>query len=116
MSFSFWTQYALALAVVGLMLVGVYVIMQGLRRGRVFGSAGRRLITVLESTMLSQHTAVHVVKAGSRYLLIGASNGAVVTLAELPTEEVDAWLVQQRATGKGARSLIDAVRALRGQP
>ena len=99
MSGGFWFNYFLALVVVALMLLGLWVVVRGLARGRIFASAARRMVTVLESTMLSQHVAVHVVKVGERYLLLGGgNNGALATLAELPPEEVDAWLAAQRET------------------
>jgi flagellar biogenesis protein FliO len=109
MSWSFWVNYFLALAIVGLMLGGLYFIMRGLSRGRVFSSANRRLVTVLETTMLAQHVHVHVLKVGERYLLIGGSNGSVSTLAELGPDEVEGWLAQQRANVAGARSLMAAM-------
>ena len=116
MSTNFWIQYVLALLVVGLMLGGLYALVRGLARGRVLASADRRLITVIESTALAQHTAVHVVKAGKKYLLLGAGNGHVTTLSELPAEEVEAWLAEQRALlGAQRASIADAFKFLRGK-
>jgi flagellar biogenesis protein FliO len=110
MSTGFWFNYALALVVVALMLGGLYIIVRGLARGRLLVSADRRLVTVLESTMLAQHVSVHVVKVGSQYLLIGGGQGHVNTLAQLTAEEVDAWLEQQRLAAGVNRSLLDALR------
>jgi len=117
MSAGFWLQYLVALAVVALMLGGLYAVVRGLARGRLIASADRRLVSVLESTVLSQHAALHVVKAGGKYLLIGASNGGgVTTLGELPAEEVEAWLAQQRSMFSSQQaSLIDAFKYLRGK-
>jgi flagellar biogenesis protein FliO len=116
MSWGFWTNYFLALTIVALMLGGLYVLARGLARGRVFASADRRLVTVLETTMLSQHVLVHVVKVGARYLLIGGSNGSISTLAELAPDEVDGWLAQQRETAATtAQSLKNAVRWVRNR-
>src|ERR1700756_3257386 len=113
MSQNFWFNYFIALVVVALLLTGLYAIVRGLARGRVLVSADRRLVTVLESTVLSQHAAVHAVKAGSRYLLVGATNGSLATLAELPREEVEAWLAEQRtALGATRASLSDALKFL----
>ena len=114
MSWSFWFNYALALFVVALMLVGMWVVVRGLARGRIMAGLNRRMVSVLESTALSQHSALHVVKVGTRYLLIGGTNnGSVTTLAELPVEEVDAWLAQERRALGRAGSLMDAFRQLR---
>jgi flagellar biogenesis protein FliO len=89
---SFWLSDLLALAVVGLMLIGLYAILRGVIRARTLAAVDRRLVTVLESTLLSQQIAVHVIKVGARYLLVGGGNGAVSTLAELPPQDVEAWM------------------------
>src|SRR5215469_2381427 len=116
MSGSFWVNYILALVVVALMLGGLYALVRGLARGRVLASADRRLITVLESTALSQHAAVHVVKAGGHYYILGANQGAVSTLGELPAEEVEAWLADQKTMLAVQRaSFADAFKFLRGR-
>ncbi len=117
MATGFWFQYFAALVVVALMLAGLYAVARGLSRGRVLASSDRRMVTVLESTVLTQHSAVHVVKAGSRYLLLGASNaGGVSTLGELPSQEVETWLAEQRSLFSAQRaSLTDAMKFLRGR-
>ena len=116
MAAGFWLNYFLALAIVGLLLGGLYMIVRGLSRGRVIASAGRRMVTVLESTALAQHSAVHVVKVGKRYLLVGGSNTTVATLAELDPEEVETWLAQQRdALGSGGLSILGAFARVRGR-
>lgn len=110
LSSGFWFNYFLALAVVALLLGGLYMIVRGVARGRVMASAGRRMVTVLESTALAQHSAVHVVKVGKRYLLVGGSNSTISTLAELDPEEVETWLVQQReGLAKGGLSFLGAL-------
>ncbi len=116
MSSSFWLNYVFALLVVALMLGGLYAVVRGLARGRILASADRRLVTVLESTMLSQHAALHVVKVGTKYYLIGGGQGHVSSLVELPPEEVESWLSGQRAIFSDTRkSLVDMVKTLRGK-
>lgn len=116
MSSNFWFQYTIALLVVALMLGGLYALVRGLARGRVLASANRRLVTVIESTALAQHAAVHVVKVGKQYFLLGASNGQVNTLGELTPEEVESWLAEQRTLlGAQRASIADALKFLRGK-
>ena len=116
MSGSFWVNYSLALLVVALMLGGLYALVRGLARGRVLASADRRLVTVLESTALAQHTAIHVVKVGNNYYLLGAGNGHVTTLGELTSDDVETWLAEQRSlVGAQRASLADAFKFLRGK-
>jgi flagellar biogenesis protein FliO len=89
-------QYILALLVVALMLFRLYSVVRALGRGRLVSSTDRRLITVVESTFLAQNTTLHVVKAGERYYLIGGGSGHVSNLAEVPAEQVEPWLREQR--------------------
>ena len=89
-------QYILALLVVALMLFGLYTVVRALGRGRLVASSDRRLVTVVESTFLAQNTTLHVVKAGDRYYLIGGGSGHVSTLAEVPAEQAEPWMHQQR--------------------
>lgn len=106
----FWLQYLFALFVVALMLAGLYAIARGVSRGRVLLSSDRRLLTVIESTALSQHTSLHVVKVGSKYLVIGGSNnGGLTPLAEMPQDEVEAWMAMQRTMVKAQRAQLQDV-------
>ncbi|MEO6835029.1 MAG: flagellar biosynthetic protein FliO [Candidatus Tumulicola sp.] len=96
MSWSFWTNYVLALAIVALVLGALFAIARVVTRRRTFGSTNRRFVTVLESTALSQQTFLHLVKAGNRYLLIGASGANVSTLAEVEPSAIGSWLAHRR--------------------
>ena len=117
MSSGFFAQYIFALVVVALMLAGLYVVVRGIARGRVLLSADRRLVTVLESTMLSQHVSLHMVKVGHRYFLVGGGNAQVSTLAEVPSEDVEPWLASQRSVlGRQPSSLMDAFKTFRRKP
>jgi flagellar biogenesis protein FliO len=117
MTSGFWLSYVFALLVVALLLGGLYLVVRGLARGRILTSANRRLVTVLESTPLSQHSALHVVKVGTKYYLIGGGQGHVTSVAELPTEEVESWLETQRTLLRTTqKSFTDIVKSLRGKP
>lgn len=116
MTSSFWLSYVLALVVVALLLGGLYLVVRGLARGRILTSASRRLVTVLESTPLAQHSALHVIKVGTHYYLIGGGQGHVTSIVELPPEEVESWLENQRALLRTTqKSLADMVKSLRGK-
>jgi flagellar biogenesis protein FliO len=92
----FWLDDLLAFAVVALMLAGLYGILRSVVRRRALSAADRRLVTVLESTMLSQQGALHVVKVGGRYLLVGGGSDSVSALAEVPSQDVEAWIARER--------------------
>jgi flagellar biogenesis protein FliO len=112
----FWGQYLLALAVVALMLFGLYAIVRGLTRGRLLAANEKRLIGVVDSALVSQNTSVHVVKAGSRYLLVGGGSGHLAALGELSGDEVEAWLEEQRRMHAAQmRSVSGLIGRLRGK-
>jgi flagellar biogenesis protein FliO len=107
-------QYILALLVVGLMLFGLYGVVRALGRGRLIASADKRLVSVVESTFLSQNTTLHVVKVLDKYYLVGGGGGHVNTLAEIPPEEVEPWMREQReAFATQTQSLAALLKPLR---
>jgi len=83
---SFWVSYVAKLAIVALALAVLYVLARKLRQARFLGDGGR-CVRVVESTALSQHAALHVVRVGGRYFLIGSATGVDV-LAELRSSDV----------------------------
>lgn len=83
MPWSFWAGYVAKLALVALALAVTYILARWVRRTRFF-ERGDRLVNVVESTALSQHAALYLVRAGSRYFLIGTG---VCMLAELTGAE-----------------------------
>lgn len=85
---TFWMNYALALAVIAAVLAAMFAIARTIGRRRAFPRAAGRFVTILESTMVSPQTSVHVVKAGRRYLLIGVGAAGLATLVELTAEDV----------------------------
>lgn len=113
--FIFRTVYALA--VVGLLLLGFWWVVRSLGRGRLIISAERRLVTVIESTPLTQNTALHVVKIGDRYFAVGGGAGHLSLLTELSAETVEPWMEgHRRALGSQAQSLSALLARLRRPP
>jgi flagellar biogenesis protein FliO len=80
--------YAERLAIVALLLVALCFVAALLRRARLFPRPGR-LVALVDSLALSQHAALYVVRAGTRYFLIGCTAGGLSTLAELPSSDVE---------------------------
>jgi flagellar biogenesis protein FliO len=81
----FWIGYAQRLAVVGLLLAGLYVAARALRRSRFFGRESGSL-AVLETTALSPHAWLHLVRAGRRRFIVGS--GAVTFLTDVSEADV----------------------------
>lgn len=105
-----------ALLVIGVLLFGLWYAARLANRTRIVGSPGKRLVTMLETTFLSQHATLHVVKAGSRHLLIGSGNTGPVLITELPDSDVDQWLDEQRRMlAAPAATLGEIFQRLRGK-
>ncbi|MGH7716921.1 MAG: flagellar biosynthetic protein FliO [Vulcanimicrobiaceae bacterium] len=96
MELAVWIRAITALALVALLLYGLFWALRLLSQGRLLALGRTRLAVVVESTFLSQNTAVHVVKVARRYYLVGASNGHVALITELPADEVDPYVEAQR--------------------
>jgi flagellar biosynthetic protein FliO len=71
----------------GLIFIGLYFVRRWQRGGR--GTGSRRL-RILESKHLSPKQAVHVIQAGHRVFLIGATDHGLSMLSELDPESPDA--------------------------
>ncbi len=79
----------------------IYVVAYLLRRwGSISPLRVRRRVTVVESTRLTQRQALHLVQAGERLLLIGATDQGLALLAELdPLPEPESAAVPQVEDG-----------------
>ncbi len=77
----YWLHYAVAVCTVALLLTALAVASKMLKRAR-FRSHSR--IEVLESIALTPQSSVHVVRVGSKELLVGA--GQVAVLADVSAD------------------------------
>ncbi len=91
-----WAQYIFALIVVAVVLLLFAVLVKALGRGRIVLSTERRLVTVLESTPLGAHGALHVIKVGARYILVASAASGTRQIVEIPADEVEGWMTAQR--------------------
>jgi flagellar biogenesis protein FliO len=89
MPWSFWEAYALKLLILGAMLGALYALGRRLKGAKLFSRGAGRYVTVIESTMLSQHAAIHLLRVGTRYLLIGGGNAGLFKLAEFTAGELE---------------------------
>ncbi len=83
----FWAAYVAKLAVVGLLLTIAYAVARRLKTVRPFGAG--RCLKLLETTALSTQAAIHLVRVGTRYFLIGSA-AEVRVLAELQPSDAGA--------------------------
>jgi len=87
MTWPFWAAYGLRLAVAALVLAVLYVVARSLRNLRLHGAANR-CVVVVETTMLSPQAALHLLRVGERYLLVGSASTGIAVLAELEPSDV----------------------------
>lgn len=103
-----------ALAIVGLLLAVFWWVGRMLGRGRLIVSAEKRLVSVIESTYLSQNTTLHVVKIGDRYYAVGGGAGHLALLGEVPAESVVPWIeTHRRVLGEQTASISALLNRLR---
>jgi len=91
-----WLRAISALALVALLLLGLYWAVRFLAQGRLLALGRSKLVNVIESTFLAQNTSVHVVRIARRYFLVGASSGHVSLISEIPADEVEPFVDEQR--------------------
>jgi flagellar biogenesis protein FliO len=84
-----------AFAVLALVLFALQFFARAGLRQQLSAGAGRRLVTVLESTFLPNGASLHVVKVANKYALVGRSTGAISSLCDIPPESIEAWLAAQ---------------------
>lgn len=80
---SFWINYAFALATVAIVLAGLAIAGRLLKFGGSLSRAHGTHVAIVDSVTISPRASLHVVKAGRRHLLIGATDARVCTLAEI---------------------------------
>lgn len=96
MPLSFWGAYLVKLGILGALLFGLYAIAHRLRVA--FVRSGRRYVEVVETTMLSQHAAVHLLRVGASYLLVGGGAAGLSKLAEFSASELSPTEPKPRST------------------
>lgn len=103
-----------ALALVGLLLVAFWWIARSLGRGRLIVSADKRLVSVIESTYLSQNTTLHIVKIAEKYYAVGGGAGHLAMLGEVPADAVVPWIEShRRALGEQTATISALIGRLR---
>jgi len=83
-------SYLWGLTIVALALAGFYAAARVWRSSRFGSSCKKRLISVVESTVLMPQTVLQVVRIGRRYYALGGGAGRLTLLCELPESEIEA--------------------------
>lgn len=109
MEWTVWLRAISALALVALLLYGLFWATRFVSAGRLLALGRSRLVVVIESTVLSQNTSVHVVRIGRRYYLVGAGSGHVSLISELSAEEIEPFVESQRQTIQAQTARIGAL-------
>lgn len=96
MELTVWLRAISAFALVALLLYALFWATRFISAGRLLALGRSRLVVVVESTVLSQNSSVHVVRIGRRYYLVGSGSGHVSLISELAPEEVEPFVESQR--------------------
>jgi flagellar biogenesis protein FliO len=86
---SFWAAYLVKLALLGALLAALYGLARLLRESRLVPRGRRRHVQLIESAALSPQAAVHLLRIGTRYLLVGGGNACICKLAEFTPGELE---------------------------
>jgi flagellar biogenesis protein FliO len=106
--------YVWALALIGLLLLGLTYGARWLNRTRIIAASGKRLVSVVESTYLAQNVTIHVVKVGDRYYLVGGGSAGVTHIADVPQEAVEPYLeTQRKALGEQRDAMLRLMQRFR---
>jgi flagellar biogenesis protein FliO len=97
-------------------LFGLTYVVRQLNRGRIVASTSRKLVSVVESTFLSQNTTVHVVKVADTYFLVGGGSAGVTHIADLSPEIVEPYIeTQRKALGEQRDAMLRLMQRFRKQ-
>jgi flagellar biogenesis protein FliO len=95
-------------------LLGLTYAVRTINRGRIVASTGRRLVSVVESTVLAQNVTLHVVKVGDRYYLVGGGSAGVTQIADVPADVVDPYIeTQRKALGEQRAAVLRLLQSFR---
>ncbi|MEO7040077.1 MAG: flagellar biosynthetic protein FliO [Candidatus Elarobacter sp.] len=110
----FYLNLIWAFALIALMLVGLTYAVRLVNRGRIVAASGNRLVTIVESVAVSQHSAVHVVKVGDRYYLVGGGSAGVTHIADVPPDVVEPYIeTQRKALGEQRDAVLRLLQRFR---
>jgi flagellar biogenesis protein FliO len=110
-------QYVKLIAVLGLVLVLALAVVHGIiprlgGGGRTGAAAGA--IRVSARYPLEPKKNLYVVRVGSDYFLVGASDAGIHLLTGLDTERIEAALQNEAAPGRDFSAILQAFRRPKG--
>jgi flagellar biogenesis protein FliO len=95
-----------AFALIAALLVALTYIVRLLSRGRLVVAANRKLVTVVDSTLVAQNVSLHVIKVGERYYLVGGGAAGITKIDDVPAEIAAPWLDEQKRMLGGSRDAV----------
>ena len=82
---SFWAAYLLRLGLAALAIAALYALARRLRNLSLERTSSR-CVSVVETTVLSPHATLHLLRVGRRHLLVGS--GSLCVIGEVEESEV----------------------------
>jgi flagellar biogenesis protein FliO len=98
-----------ALSVICVLLFILWWCARVLGQKRIVTGIDHRLVTVIETTYLSQQSMMHVVRIGARYFAIGGGSTGLTLITELETAPLDAWVENKRSQVEEQRASVGAL-------
>ncbi len=106
MDIAFIFKVVWAFALVALLLAAMTYAVRLLARGRLVAAAGRKLVTVVESTFVAQNVTLHVVKVGDRFYLVGGGSAGITKIDDVQADIAQGWLDEQKLSLTGQRDAV----------
>jgi flagellar biogenesis protein FliO len=79
----FWINYIVALALVALLLAGLTILARVASKRRLLRGSRGRIVSVLESTPITQNASIQIVKIGTQYFAVGISPKTIRLLTSI---------------------------------
>jgi len=82
-------SYLIGLVTVGIALGLFYAIVRAWKTGRFGKPSQKRLISVVETAVLTQNVVLQVVRIGTRYYALASGAGSATLLCELARSDIE---------------------------
>ncbi|MDQ6933307.1 MAG: flagellar biosynthetic protein FliO [Candidatus Eremiobacteraeota bacterium] len=99
MAAPFAAHYLLGLLTVAVLLCVLWFVPRAVRWRSFVPGNDRRLIRVVQSTLLSPDATLHVVKIAERYYALGGGHGHLFMLCEVPADTVRTCALPSELSG-----------------
>jgi flagellar protein FliO/FliZ len=103
-------RFGLGLIVVVGLIIGIYLVMKRMQRGRMpgFSGAAADLVDVVSTTPLGPNRFLHLIRVGEELILVGATEHSVTPVARIGGEDAVGMLGGSLDPDRAAEAFRDA--------